>query len=414
MTYQLLIQQLQNHLDKSYNLKVKVEHEDAFKGELVIPKGTRRPFEEYIDEEGNIDIPDEGVFTIKIKPDDNFTGIYISDKGTHKTWQIKNDLYYFNSNDYKCLVLDPKGYDMLQCREKATQSTTRLHPRMIKDKLDMYGLIPAFSVNKNNPEEKLDKNIVNRYDKVFAFHLNSVATVEELETLLNMPIGGGMTLIKALRQESDVKKIMRLIEVHAMQQSKQSIKVRFEHAIADEVLSDNYDDINIEEIWNKNKIPSISFYNRNKMYIRYYVSKIIKRVKFASETRRFNKLIVYEDAFSYLDFDGRRSNIAVDTVKTSLTDWRAFGFNQIFSIQNPKLIDNEILEMCTEFFIGSILNPDILRSYFDSNTVESVKNLNYNDNDTRNKYVQYAHLKRGQKRANLYYPFQPVVYQDLV
>ena len=407
----------QQIIDELLGLHIKQIKQDTFKGTFTIPKGTIRPFSHYIDGFGSVNIPSNELFTIEIKQDDIFKAIYLSGSGTHKTWQLKNDLYYFYHNNFKCFGIDAKGYDMILAKLPPTHNPTRLHPDMIKSSLPIYGLLPSFALNRNYKDEQLPKEIIDRYDSIFSFSVSSISSINELENLLEMPVLGGMILIQQAQKTSDIKELYKKIKSKAIEQSKASLIVRFEQAMLDEVFTNDFSDINLAYLWQQNKIPIVSFFNRNSGYIRYYVSKILKRIKSIcenNESSKLNNLIQLEDASSYLNKDFRRNNVAVDTCLTGMTDWRSYGFNFEISAQNPKLIDDKILEECNHFFIGNLMNPDILSSYMSRNVVDEIKTLRYDDTETSNKYVQYAYYKSGMRRPILYYPFQPVCYHPIV
>ena len=399
--------------DELLEIITKPKEEDKFKGTFTIPKGTVKPFSHYIDKDGYVNIPDNELFTLQIKKDDIFKAIYMSQSGTHKTWQLKNDLFYFFHNDFKCLGVDAKGYDMILSKNPPTHNPTRIHPDMMKSSLPVYGLLPAFSLNRNYPDEKLSDEIVNKYDKIFSFSVSSITNINELENLLEMTVLGGMTLIQQAQKTNDIKELYKKLKSKAVEQSKRSLITRFEQAMLDEVFTNDFQDIDFLKLWKDNQIPIISFFNRSSGYIRYYVSKILKRLKVISESNNFNNLIQLEDTSTYLNKDFRRNNVAVDTLLTAMTDWRSYGFNFEISVQNPKLIDDKILEECNHFFIGNLMNPDILHSYMSKNTVDEIKSLDYDDRKISEKLVQYAYFKPGMRRPILYYPFQPICYHQL-
>ena len=119
---------MQQVYDSLLGLTLKKQEEDKFKGTFSIPKGTKKPFSHYIDEDGIVNIPPNELFVLDIQPNDIFKGIYMSGSGTHKSWQMKNDLFYFYHNDFNCGVIDTKNVNMIQCKFKPDHNATRLHP----------------------------------------------------------------------------------------------------------------------------------------------------------------------------------------------------------------------------------------------------------------------------------------------
>lgn len=412
--YNVEAKSMQQIHDEILDIFERKKEQDAFKGTFTIPKGTKRRFEEYINEDGVVDIPDNELFSVKIKPDDIFKGIYISTSGSHKSWQMKNDLFYFYHNNFNCGVIDTKNINMIQCKDNPSHNPIRLHPKMIKSSLPIYGLLPAFSLGRNRGDESLSKDIINLYDEVFAFSISSIETIEELDTLLGMTDLSSMALLQSIKNSKSLEDLAKKSKNLAADQSKKSLQIRFNQSIIDEVFTDSFDDVDLEKLWYDKKIHLISSCHQKERYLKYYVSKYLKRCKSIATNKNMNIFIQFEDASSYLNPESRKDNVAVDTVLTGLTDWRSDGFNYEFSIQNPNLIDKRILEECNHFFIGSLMNPEALRSYMSGNVIDEIQTLDYNDDDTSNKYVQYAYYKTGLRRPILYYPFQPLLYHKII
>ena len=400
-------------VDELLGIIIKQDEKDLFKNTLTIPKGTMKPFKNYYDKFGDINIPNNELFTVKINKDDIFKGIYISGSGNHKSWQIKNDLFYFHSNGYNCGAIDTKNINLIQCKEEPTHNATRLHPNMVKSTLPIHGLLPAFSLGRNRGDEELSKEIIDLYDDIFAFSVSSIETIEELNTLLGMSDLGSMSLLQSIKNSKNLKDLASRAKRTAADQSKVSLGIRFNQAIIDEVFTDEFSDVDLEKLWKDRKIHLISSCHKKERYLKYYVSKYLKRCKAIATNKNLRIFIQFEDASSYLNPESRKENVAVDTTLTGLTDWRSDGFNFEVSIQNPNLIDRRIIDECNHFFIGTVVNKDSL-NFLPSNVRDEIENLEYDDRETSNKYVQYAYYKPGMKRPILYYPFQPVCYHNII
>lgn len=367
-----------------------------YKDSIKIPWSLKIPF-------GEVDDP--SVLSEKdwnwwiINRNEVFNALLIAWAGSLKTTLVKRFLTYYYFHNYDCLLIDPKEHDMVDCKNLG--SGKRLYREETKTSLPIYSCLPTFALKRNSKKSKLDNSIVKLFDLQFSQDIDKVDEVIEWSTLLEVEFVGAIALNK-YKHLNDLQEMgKRIVSDSTLNPgTKKSLINRIISSIQDEIFSNEFKKFNLKQIWDNKQIPSINFFSRESRYQRYLVGDIINQIKLYSEYKNRNKFIVYDDCSFYFDSLPGIQNYAVEMGINTMIHWRLSKFNQFFICQNPRKINETIIEECKHKFIGSIGNPELLRDIIgDNNVFDALSNLRYIDYEGKAEIdVEYIHIFPNKRR----------------
>lgn len=370
---------------------------NPFIGAKKFPIGTEQPLSSYEN------VTDADFVYWELNPKEVTNILVVSWPGSLKTTIFgKRFLYYYFHYGYDCLVYDPKHHDMIYAKNKS--SGKGLHPKEKADKLPLYPAIPSY-VTKQMPLDLMKKF------NIFSSKISDYKTRLEWNTVLGIKAaesGASEVLLKYAKKCSTMEEAFEMMKkdrnIHPT--TRKALFLRVENMIEDGVFDRKHPGLNLEAIWGEKKIPTIHFFSRDKRYIGFTVGKMTEEIQRYSEKVNNPKFIIYDDAAYYANASlDQSNNIAIANLINSIIHWRSFNFNGVFCVQNPRVLNPEILEDCKHKFIGPIGDPDLLRGIVHNDIIEVVRNLRY---EPDNHIIEYCWVKPDRRSYKTFFPLAPI------
>ena len=353
---------------------------DYFVRQLKIPIGTKKPYHTY---DGKLN--DDDFVYLKINLKETTSMVFLAVQGYGKTTIMKRLLSYYWQAGAKCLVFDPKGDDWIMARYMGFGR--RMHPKERPIKLPMVGYIPAYVVKllKDSRGEipgKLGEDL-----KQFNIYSQKIEDFREIQDWMNfgLSLPTAMSVLKTMSKTKavTVKKIMKKVGDSDMHYGTQrAISSRTSALFESDFFTNIYPKINIKRHWNKNEIPSISYYSQESLLTSADTGKIVTQLRDLGYRGNYPKFIVVDDAKVLVgrDMDSKMSS-SVQQLNNMLQLWRKLGLSTMFGAQSPSLLDPEILNLCKYIFIGKISNWKVLSDVVGNRQIiEEAKTLDYRPN----------------------------------
>lgn len=386
--------------------------------QMRIPLGTAEPYDSYPGEYPQKEIPKQDIIFWEMNLKEVFNILLVSWPGTHKTVLMKRILRYYYRAGCDCLAIDAKRDDMIEakvpvnefCDIKQGDKPERLLNEELPDSLPIYGCLPTFAMMRKSPKRKLSTSIVKKFDTVFAPQIEDIEEPIEWNTILGVKETGAdvMMKYKNLKNLKLIKDRMNSdIKVHPS--TKKSLDLRLTSIMADEVFDDKFPPLDISKLWEARKVPSINFYSRDKRYIRYIVGDTYAQMHQYSEHINRPKLIVCDDANFYAS---NREDYSTDMIINAIIHWRSYKFNQIFAVQNPSLIEENIISDCKHLFVGSLGKNEQIQPYLNNNIFDAVRSLRYDETRKPKINVEYIYIHPNKKTYQTFFPLGSILYHS--
>ena len=316
----------------------------------MIPIGTLKPYEMYIDDKGNVNIPWEDIVNIKFDPIDiPFTQrkllniLILGASGDGKSLLMKVIWWILHKAKYYCIYVDPKSTD--SGRAKVKWDSPRIPPNIEPEGIRLEHYMPIWAM-KNF--EHLAHN--------FRSYSTRLKKINEVE----MWMGLGMREIAASKVNSiinnvpniaiaDLKRLVNKIENSelpaASQQNAIRVLTKLEYS---RVVDEKVQELNMMYEWLQGKSICLSYNSASKILMTFDIGhKIYQSMRYTFTHDNSVPIMWLLDDGSYYARDFPeivRHNLAKEQVTYIGINYRSLGLNNVLSVQSLGIIDENIAE----------------------------------------------------------------------
>jgi hypothetical protein len=394
--------------------------------------GTTRPFNE---------LPKNSEqYWYKIKMPKEFNWLLWSSAGTYKSKLLQTIIPYFYKQGYKIFIFEGKDATLSFNLNKVVESN-RIYPEAYNIALPTISHLPSYLISSQYEDvDRIEKEIVKKFNKVVTLPTINIKNSIEWQGLLGASVGGADILNVANKQfKGNLYKIQEQIrkgwikdqEGHTIQlhgTAKNSVLLKVAKFITDEIFDAapskdiaalyrirHYEYIDLNNVWDNDKIGIISFMNKNPEYMKIWVSKIIS-AQYDYANQMLGKgiqpkiLNIYDDCQTFLTNESTDTNPANRTVLNTQRMGRSYGFNNIFIVQDIIDFHKGIFNACSDVFIGYIRDFGHVRLLPEhTQKIEYNRKLfkEINMGNYMQKNVAYYHIPRNDNMAVTFFPSDP-------
>lgn len=411
---------LRNIRRKIYHLSIE-DRRDFWRERQLVPLLLRRKFDDYGDKE----IPMKDVICKKIDPSTNFHMLIVGKSGRQKTQMMKNMIREYHKAGYRILFFEPKKMDLVYGKYPK-QDSYRLPPKFYDDEkgLDVVSYTPSYYYD-------FVKSFINKNDaKMTNFYsLNMKELIsEEIWMSFGVPKKSAQVIIECIKRGNyDIKKIKHAIDKTPFMASTKNVAKGVLDNFANTVFTGKFPPIDLEKLWNDNKIVVINYHGNQGDYINTDIGLLILQARNigAKEEDVTKKLLIFDDAFMYAGassykFAQGEINFAQVQIANCQYNYRSFGIDTIVAIQNLDVasIQETLVEGRDEFLITRTGSSEILRKLIPSDAYDMAVNQNPFEgkvlgSDKKNYYFEWIYCDE-ESFVKTGYPFDCFVYHPQV
>lgn len=403
---------------------------------LEIPIVVKKKFDFYRDSKlmylGTIkpyDIDPDNWYGIKMP--NEFTWLIDSLQGSMKSKLIQTMLPYFYKKGYYICIFESKGYD-LTIGLKKHQEMERIHPEAYNVTLPVHSMLPSYLVAKNlSLMQRLDTKILKQVSEVVTIPASALRSMRDWEKLFRSSEAGSEHLHYINKMhDGNINKMIKQIDkrYYMSEGSKVDINYHTKHQLLRKLLlfhkNDEFlnarkaNEIDFVKVWDQDNPPIVTFpmCQRNSDYMSIYAKVIIEQqmrfsIYMRSKGKRVKIVNIWDDCQLFLDKRSDSNNPGKESIKESIRAGRDKGFNNIFVIQDDSDFTTEIMNGCTEYFIGNVNSTRALPIHEDQKWMVEDNRIKLREVPLPNgysvKYIPYLHIPRNSLDSTTFYPADP-------
>jgi hypothetical protein len=397
----------------------KPKKRDFFEDTNYIYLGTKREWERTN--------PNDKSAWEKIEIPSEFAWVVWSRQGTLKSIFIKTILPYFYNKGYKIFIFEAKDGTLSRSLRKNIK-TDRIYPDAYTMELPIVSLLPTYLTSPNlPPAAKVPDSELKHFDGYCTLNATNIVSTEQWDALFGRPGAGAETLhilntifkgdLELISKQLDKGYYINVngqtnpINAHTRPVCKRIIDLI---RIDDYMNSKRGVEINLEELWNKNKVVIMPFYQKRPPYMQLYVAKMYDKFdEYHGKHPEAKMLIIHDDAQAYLNRESDINNPANEAVRNSIKFGRTKCINNIFTIQEMYDFHPSIYAVKTALFAGLIteffnvsLNTDIKYRIIENR--QNYKEAPLPNSSLKKKTIRYLYVPDNELEFINYFPQDPL------
>lgn len=355
-----------------------------------------------------------------------FAHVIWSQQGTYKSVFLKTVLPYFYARGYKIFIFEAKDGTLARSLKQNVQCE-KIYPSAYSIKLPIVSYLPSYLTSPNLSDADVipteETGIFDHYSTIFASQINSNLewgtlfrssdTGGDILHILNKRFNGDLTKIyKSVQKGVYYDETDQQIKIHPTTQNS-ILRVLMLIKTDDAINSKRGIDVDIEKLWTDGNVGVMSFYEKRPEYMKIYVSKMYGKFRMYSLNHPGTKmLIVHDDSQCYLNSESDTNNPANAAVKNSIRFGRAYGYNNIFTVQEMKDFNESIFSLRTALFAGLITDFFYVRLNSEIKDVIDYNRRVYKEqqimgSSLKQKTIRYVYIPRNETMSMPYYIQDP-------